>query len=76
MLTVGYFEVFLSKTQKFYVVGGSVRNSILSISISDVDFATNLKPQKIIETANENNIKVVTLSLKHGTMIIVLNNKR
>ena len=70
------FEVFLSKTQKFYVVGGSVRNSILSTSISDVDFATNLKPQKIIETANENNIKVVTLSLKHGTMIIVLNNKK
>ena len=70
------FEIFLSKTSEFYVVGGSVRNSILSMTITDVDFATDLIPEKIIEIAKENNIKYIPLSLRHGTILIILNNKK
>ena len=37
-----------------YLVGGSVRNIILGQPVNDIDIATNLVPEKVIEISKKN----------------------
>ena len=53
-------------------VGGSVRDTILGLPVSDVDIATPLPPEEVIERLRESMIKCVPTGLKHGTITAVL----
>ncbi len=54
------------------LVGGCVRDAILGIENSDIDLATPLTPDKVIEKLNSHNIKVVPTGLKFGTVTAVI----
>lgn len=56
-------------------VGGCVRDSILKRSVHDIDLATNLIPNQIIEALKLHGIKTIPTGLKHGTVTAVLNQK-
>ncbi|ATY31730.1 CCA tRNA nucleotidyltransferase [Sphingomonas psychrotolerans] len=53
-------------------VGGSVRDTLLGIPVSDVDLATALPPQRVVELLKEAQIRAVPTGLAHGTITAVL----
>jgi len=53
-------------------VGGSVRDTLLGIPAADIDIATPLPPETVIERLKESMIKCVPTGLKHGTITAVL----
>ncbi|MBB2673588.1 UNVERIFIED_ORG: poly(A) polymerase [Rhizobium esperanzae] len=57
------------------VVGGAVRNSLMGLPVSDIDIATTLTPEIVIERAMAAGIKAVPTGLQHGTVTLVIDGK-
>ncbi|WP_341807772.1 CCA tRNA nucleotidyltransferase [Wolbachia endosymbiont (group E) of Neria commutata] len=55
------------------LVGGCVRDSILKRDVHDIDLATNLLPDQVIEALKLCNIKTIPTGLKHGTITAIFN---
>ena len=53
-------------------VGGCVRDSLLGLAVSDVDLATRLRPDAVIDRLQQASIKCVPTGLSHGTVTAVL----
>ena len=53
-------------------VGGCVRDTLLGIEVSDVDLATRLTPEIVIERLGKAGIKAVPTGLAHGTITAVI----
>ncbi|WP_235890749.1 CCA tRNA nucleotidyltransferase [Pararhizobium mangrovi] len=54
------------------VVGGAVRNALLDRPVDEVDLATTLKPEAVIERAGEAGLKSVPTGIEHGTVTLVI----
>lgn len=52
-------------------VGGAVRDELLGLPVNDVDLATELKPQEVIERLEAAKIKAVPTGIEHGTVTAV-----
>ena len=52
-------------------VGGAVRDDLLGLPVSDVDFATRLRPEDVIERLEKAHIKAVPTGIEHGTVTAV-----
>ena len=52
-------------------VGGAVRDDLLGLPVSDVDLATRLKPEDVIERLEKARIKAVPTGIDHGTVTAV-----
>lgn len=52
-------------------VGGAVRDGLLGLPVSDIDVATRLLPQSVIERLRTAGIKTVPTGLAHGTVTAV-----
>jgi poly(A) polymerase len=50
------------------LVGGSVRDAILNLPIADVDIATVLLPQDVMNLCQKNNLSVYDTGSKYGTV--------
>ncbi len=61
------------KNVKLMFVGGCVRKLLNNEQIDDIDIATNLSPEKIKKTLEQNNFKFFETGISHGT-ITVMNN--
>jgi tRNA nucleotidyltransferase/poly(A) polymerase len=57
------------------VVGGAVRNALMDMPVSDIDIATTLLPQEVVERAEAAGIKTVPTGIDHGTVTLVLAGK-
>ncbi len=66
------FEIFDDRVR---LVGGAVRNLLINKKVSDYDFATTLLPSEIVEILKKNNIQAISLAIKYGTIIAVINQK-
>lgn len=64
-------KVFRSKGFECYMIGGAVRDLILGNGISEVDFATNARPEIITSLFK----KVIPTGIKHGTVTLLKGNK-
>jgi len=53
-------------------VGGSVRDTILGVAVHDVDLATRLSPDRVMERLKEADIRAVPTGIAHGTITAVL----
>lgn len=60
---------------KARVVGGAVRDSLLSISASDIDIATDLLPNQIMDILSKAGIKVLPTGVAHGTVSAIFYKK-
>ena len=56
-------------------VGGCVRDTLLGLPVSDVDLATRLAPQEVLERLEAAAIKAVPTGLAHGTVTAVIGGK-
>jgi poly(A) polymerase len=52
-------------------VGGAVRDELLGLPVSDVDLATRLRPDQVIERLEAARIKAVPTGIDHGTITAV-----
>ncbi|MFT4000247.1 MAG: CCA tRNA nucleotidyltransferase [Rhizobium sp.] len=57
------------------VVGGAVRNSLMGLPVADIDIATTLLPEAVVERAAAAGIKAVPTGIAHGTVTLVVDGK-
>jgi poly(A) polymerase len=53
-------------------VGGAVRDTLLGLDVADVDLATELPPEDVLDQLRAAGIKAVPTGLAHGTITAVL----
>lgn len=56
---------------RIYFVGGCVRNALLGLQDTDVDLATDARPEQVIELAQAAGLKTVPTGIDHGTVTVV-----
>ena len=54
------------------IVGGAIRNILLGLPATDIDFATSLKPDEVMARAAKTGIKTVPTGIMHGTITLVV----
>lgn len=54
------------------IVGGAVRNALMGMAVGDIDMATTLPPQDVVERAKDAGVKAVPTGIEHGTVTLVL----
>ncbi len=52
-------------------VGGCVRNALMGHPVSDVDVATDARPERVVELAAAAGLKAVPTGIDHGTITVV-----
>ncbi len=52
-------------------VGGCVRNALLGAPVSDIDIATDARPQQVVELAQDAGLKAIPTGIDHGTITVV-----
>ena len=52
-------------------VGGAVRDELLGFPVSDVDLATRIRPEEVVERLKSAQIKVIPTGIDHGTVTAV-----
>ncbi|MGM4981736.1 MULTISPECIES: CCA tRNA nucleotidyltransferase [Rhizobium] len=57
------------------VVGGAVRNSLMGLPVADIDIATTLLPEAVVERAAAAGIKAVPTGIAHGTVTLIIDGK-
>ena len=55
-------------------VGGAVRDTLLGANVSDVDAATTLLPDAVIDRLKQAGIRAIPTGIEHGTVTAVLEN--
>jgi poly(A) polymerase len=54
-------------------VGGAVRDDLLHLPVSDLDLATRLRPEEVVERLEAAKIRPVPTGIEHGTVTAVSN---
>ncbi|MCD8566697.1 MAG: hypothetical protein LRY36_02075 [Alphaproteobacteria bacterium] len=54
-------------------VGGCVRNALLGIDVGDIDIATKLRPDEVVDILGKAGVKTVPTGIDHGTVTAVVN---
>lgn len=65
-------EVLAAAEGETRFVGGCVRDTLLGLPVSDVDLATRLQPQDVLDRLRAASIKAVPTGLAHGTVTAVI----
>ncbi len=52
-------------------VGGCVRNALLGAPVSDIDIATDARPQQVVELAQDAGLKAIPTGIDHGTITVI-----
>jgi poly(A) polymerase len=55
------------------IVGGAVRNALMSKPVADIDIATTATPEQAVRAATAAGLLVIPTGLQHGTVTIVAN---
>lgn len=56
-------------------VGGAVRDALVGLKGFDLDLATDLSPDELVEACTENGFKTVPIGIKFGTVGVIINDK-
>src|SRR5688572_3384991 len=56
-------------------VGGAVRDAVVSRAVTDVDAATPLLPQRVMEILQAAGIKAIPTGIDHGTVTAVVDGR-
>ena len=52
-------------------VGGAVRDDLLGLPVNDIDLATRIRPEQVVERLEAAGIKAVPTGIEHGTVTAV-----
>ena len=59
-------------TPQALFVGGCVRNLLLDKSVEDIDIATVLSPDNVMQALGDEGVKVIPTGIEHGTVTAVI----
>ncbi len=65
-----------SNNSEIRYVGGCVRKAINNELIDDIDLAVNLNPDDVCKILKKNNIKFYKTGIDHGTITVLIRNKK
>jgi poly(A) polymerase len=68
---VAIFRALAAEPGQSRVVGGCVRNSILSEPVGDIDIATTHRPETVVRLLEAAKLKAVPTGIDHGTITAV-----
>lgn len=68
-------QMLLDGGFRAYFVGGCVRNALLGQPASDLDIATDARPEKVMELAQAQGLRAIGTGLQHGTATVVAGSK-
>ncbi|MBI1417201.1 MAG: CCA tRNA nucleotidyltransferase [Limimaricola sp.] len=57
--------------QQAWFVGGCVRNALLGVPVSDIDIATDARPDRVSALAEAAGLRVVPTGIDHGTVTVI-----
>ena len=63
------FSIFKINKSEIRLVGGSIRDSLINREIKDIDTATSLEPNVVIELLEKNNIEYDDFAIRYGSII-------
>ena len=69
------FEVVEKHGGIIRFVGGAVRDALAGLKGFDLDLATDMTPDELVEVCEENEIKTIPIGIKFGTVGVVINDK-
>lgn len=69
------FTLFQEEGATLRLVGGSVRDGLLGLPVSDIDFAIDQPPQWVLEILQKHHIKAIPTGIDHGTITAVIDKK-
>jgi poly(A) polymerase len=52
-------------------VGGCVRNALMGMAVSDIDIATDARPETVSDMAEEAGFRVIPTGIEHGTVTVI-----
>ncbi|MBS0242593.1 MAG: CCA tRNA nucleotidyltransferase [Proteobacteria bacterium] len=53
------------------IVGGTVRNALMGLPVTDIDIATPAPPEAVVEASARAGLKAVPTGLEHGTVTVI-----
>lgn len=56
-------------------VGGAVRDTLAGLEGFDLDLATDLSPDELVEACEDNGLKTIPLGIKYGTVGVMIDDK-
>src|SRR5260221_2576866 len=68
-------DLFEKKGAILRLVGGSVRDGLLGLPVSDIDLAIDRPPQWVMELLQAHHIKAIPTGIDHGTITAVIDKK-
>lgn len=69
------FRVVESHGGVLRFVGGAVRDALAGLGGFDLDMATDLSPDELVEACTENGFRTVPIGIKFGTVGVIVNDK-
>ena len=72
---MGFFDVINRHGGVLRFVGGAVRDALKGISGSDLNFATDLSPEELVEICTDEGIETTPIGMKQGSVGVVFGNK-
>ncbi len=69
-------SILIKSGAKARVVGGAVRDSLLSKSNYDIDIAVTVPPERVIDVLTKAKIQVVPTGIKYGTVTALLHDEK
>ena len=70
------FSIFKNQNAEIRLVGGSIRDLFMNREISDIDSATELEPNDVLDLLKKNNIEYDDFAIRYGSIIAYPNNKK
>ena len=70
--TARLFDAIESTGHQAFFVGGVVRNAALGVPVSDIDLATDARPEIVSNAAENAGLRVVPTGIDHGTVTVVV----
>ena len=75
LMTKELKSLFELLDRQVYFVGGAIRDTLTGKGVQDIDLATPLTPENVMEKLKDTSIKIVPTGIKHGTLTLILPDK-
>ena len=66
------FDVLKHGDHETRVSGGAVRNALMNLAATDIDFATTLLPKEVLQLTEAAGFKAVPTGIEHGTVTVLI----
>ena len=63
------FSIFKNQNAEIRLVGGSIRDLLMNREISDIDSATELEPNDVLDLLKKNNIEYDDFAIRYGSIV-------